>query len=348
MKFVKTFCLILTFLIFKASGNEDELGKHLDRLQQTTGQQTTGREYLDFALFGGCFTNTDCLEKLCMTREGCELRSFQEKLDKSNIVIHSQYNLTNYLVDSHSPEEQRIIYSAGFSVQNPGSSNHLYAHLINHAFSNTNTQNVTIYTPILTEYFGDHVEYLKLGCHRSDTCINVSFDIFDSLKYRDRKKDDVKIIQCFTIDGPNNWFTKLGIQLSPTNPITYHHLDVQSCIGSDCNVFVNAFLAIKWMKDVDPQDITDYRSLHKVMQKMIDLEIVSKGTDHTPRDLFESIMGLIERTSKYMGALQRYELEHPSVMWKRIPKLFTYKAIELGMRATVGTGEFILAMLGLE
>ncbi len=348
MKIRKTFCLILFFIVFKASGSEDELQEHLNYIQQAAGQSVTGKEYLDFTLFGGCFTNIDRLEKLCMTREGCEIRSFQEKLSESHIVIEIEHNITNYLVHKEVPSELRIIYSTGYSLQNPNSTNNLYAHLISHAFSSADIQNVIIYAPIFTEYFGGHVEYLKLECRRSGADINVFFNIFDSLKNRDRKKDDRRITQCFTMDGPDNWFTKLGIQLSPTDPIKYHHLGVQSCIGSDCNVFVNAFLVINWIKDIDPQDITDYRSLHKVMQQMIDLEIVFNTADHASRDLFENIMGLIERTSKYMGALQRYELDNPSVIWKRIPKLFIYRAIELGMRATVGTGEFILAMLGLE
>lgn len=255
----------------------------------------------------------------------------------------SNIDLSKYLVYNNSPEELSIIYS-GYSVRSPGSTTHLYAHLISHAFSRKDTQIVTIYAPTLTECFGDHVEYLKLECHRSDTGINVSFDIFDSLKDRDRKKDDIKIRQGFTMGGADNWFTKLGIQLNPIDPIIFHHLDVQNCISTDCNVFVSSFLAIKWLRDIDPQDITDYRSLHKVMQKMIDLKIVSKE-NNAHRGGIKNIMGLIERASKYMGTLQRHELEHPSVIWKRIPKLCGYRAIELGMRAVVGTGEFILATL---
>ncbi len=348
MKTIKIFCLILAFVFFKASGIDNELQEHLNCIEQTTGQAVTGKEYLAFTLFGGCFTNIDCLEKLCMTREGCEIQSFQEKLNKSNIVIHSEHNCTNYLVYKKSPSELKILYSTEYSLQPPCSSNLLYSHLISNAFSSADIQNVTIHSPIFTEYFGNHVEYLKLECRRSGADINVSFNIFDSLKNRDRSKDDEKIARCFTMGGSFNWFKKFRIQLSPIDPINYHTLGVQSCIGSDCNVFVNAFLVINWLKDIDPRGITDYRLLHKVMQKMIDLEIVFNRTNDAPRDLFGSIMGLIERTSKYMGALQRYELDHPSVMWKRIPKLFIYKATELGMRATVGTGEFILAMLGLE
>ncbi|MFN6415306.1 MAG: hypothetical protein ACK4V2_06000 [Pseudomonadota bacterium] len=352
MKTMKTFCLILAFIFFKASGIDGELQEHLDRIQKTTGQPVTGGEYLAFTLFGGSFTNEERLENLCATRKGCEIRSFKEKLNRSNITAVDDSNpnrdLAKYLVYNNSSDELSILYGTGYSLRNPGSTTHLYAHLISHAFSSASTQKVTIYAPILTEYFGHHVEYLKLECHRSGADIHVFFNIFDSLEYRDRKKDSKRITEPFITGGTDNWFKKLGIRLSPTTIITYHHLSVQSCIGSDCNVFANAFLAIKWLKDIDPQDITDYRSLHKVMQKMIDLGIVLDGADHTSRGLFENIMGLIESTSKYMGTLQRYELDNPSAMWKRIPKLFSYRAIELSMRAIVGTGEFILAMLGLE
>jgi hypothetical protein len=44
MKTMKTFCLILAFIFFKASGIDGELQEHLDRIQKTTGQPVTGGE----------------------------------------------------------------------------------------------------------------------------------------------------------------------------------------------------------------------------------------------------------------------------------------------------------------
>ena len=200
------------------------------------------------------------------------------------------------------------------------------------------TIEVNIYTSLLSEHIGSHVQFMEMQCTRDrDRTINVRLKTVDSLSPSNTQAKDRKTRALF--EDPA--FSRRGIFLSG---ISHIPLGIQSCISFDCNVFTTAFLYIKATTDTDPESVRNHRALFETMQSMVTTGVVQRSATKT-LDILGHATNFICYLSKRIGAVERYEQEHPSLMPIRICKLVACKVATFAMKATVNFADFILSRI---